>query len=266
MPLARLYSKQSSNFEAETEGDPSFTSSKNFSSLISPSFAYLNPRPQQTIASLSSFSSLRCVHFCCSPDSIAESLNLLKNAPHRPVIVYEPIPFSCKPSRFPEIVSILPLIDVFSPNHKELSLLFDNFHATVEALTEKLASLGGRTVVIRAGSRGCYIANENPALGHCQKQWMPAYWTAEEVDQVRGTTGAGNSFLGGLCAGILLESPLDIFRAAMYGSVSASFVVQQTGLPVLGMDGKWNGEEPGDRLTRYMTALPVTIINDSAIK
>lgn len=40
---------------------------------------------------------------------------------------------------------------------------------------------------------------------------MPAYWKEEEKEEVRDVTGAGNSFLGGLIAGLEKEGG-DIFR------------------------------------------------------
>ena len=81
--------------------------------------------------------------------------------------------------------------------------------------------------------------------------------------------GAGNSFLGGLSAGLLLAKG-DVFEgvrryfrkimmltascllAMLYATVSASFTIEQLGLPRLtGLkEGKelWNGGDPYDRL------------------
>jgi hypothetical protein len=64
---------------------------------------------------------------------------------------------------------------------------------------------------------------------------------------------AGNSFLGGYIAGLSLSSG-DPYEAALYATVSASFVVEQFGLPVLNPEaergsepGSSKGEEQGDR-------------------
>jgi sugar/nucleoside kinase (ribokinase family) len=54
--------------------------------------------------------------------------------------------------------------------------------------------------VIRAGALGaCYALSTSPEIVH----WIPAYWTDSQIDQVIDVTGAGNSFLGGLCAGLV---------------------------------------------------------------
>ena len=103
---------------------------------------------------------------------------------------------------------------------------------------------------------------------------MPAFWNADEQDEVRDVTGAGNSFLGGLIAGLSLNKgdnyeglwfatversaeiratdvPATRTEAALYASVSASFVCQQFGLPLITRtEGRvlWNGEDPHERL------------------
>lgn len=81
--------------------------------------------------------------------------------------------------------------------------------------------------------------------------------------------GAGNAFLGGLSAGILLSGG-DIEQGGLvalggrerveliteltgmfYGSVSASFTVEQPGLPRIGNEGckeTWNGDQAHARL------------------
>lgn len=63
-----------------------------------------------------------------------------------------------------------------------------------------LADLGPKkAVVIRAGAMGaCYALSTSPQTVH----WVPAYWSSDQSDQVVDVTGAGNGFLGGLCAGL----------------------------------------------------------------
>lgn len=80
-------------------------------------------------------------------------------------------------------------------------------------------------------------------------------------------TGAGNGFLGGLAAGLALAGP-DLYQgrttvsqpctnldsqAMLYGAVSASFMIEQRGLPVLAVDREtgvetWNNDIPQRRL------------------
>ncbi|SJL17483.1 uncharacterized protein ARMOST_21035 [Armillaria ostoyae] len=220
------------------------------------SFRYLNPRPPLTIASLNA-QPVRYLHFCCSPADLYTSLMMLSEP--RPKIVYEPLPINCNPANLMALKSILPLIDVFSPNHEELELFLREGHSIavdetdIKSLVSMYAEFGSRTTVVRAGARGCFISNKNPLLGACTSRWLAPYWTAEEArENVLETTGAGNSFLGGLCAGMAIAGD-DVFIGAAYGSVSASFVVQQPGLPriFLGKEETWNGECPRQRLKRY---------------
>jgi sugar/nucleoside kinase (ribokinase family) len=121
-------------------------------------------------------------------------------------IIYEPIPLSCTPSHLETTKKIFPSISIFSPNHEEAALLLSLPSTTpTENLADRFASLGAQTVIIRAGPRGSYILNSNPTFGPTQGKWVPAYWNSDEAStQVKSTTGAGNSFLGGLCAGLEL--------------------------------------------------------------
>jgi len=60
-------------------------------------------------------------------------------------------------------------------------------------------------------------------------------------------TGAGNSFLGGLAAGLKLTGG-NVVEATLYASVSSSFVIEQGGLPTVTNGGTWNGDQPRRRL------------------
>ncbi len=57
----------------------------------------------------------------------------------------------------------------------------------------------------------------------------------------------------------------DFHAGAAYGSVSASFVVQQPGLPrlALGKGETWNGECPHQRLRRYFRGSYVLRFSES---
>lgn len=84
-----------------------------------------------------------------------------------------------------------------------------------------------------------------------------------------GNLGAGNSFLGGLAAGLVLSNG-DLYKgkhkcrgiiigiliwslAAFYASISASFIIEQEGLPRMSTDSTmWNGDKPYDRLEKLL--------------
>jgi len=155
------------------------------------------------------------------------------------------------------------IADLTSPNHVEaLSLcsISSSSLEAIEAACMMLAELRPKeAVVIRAGAMGaCYALSSSPKSVH----WVPAYWTESEVHQVVDVTGAGNGFLGGLCAGLdegkdVREGESDslwaeLMVAVVWGSVAASFIVQQVGLPVLttSEDGSetWNGAGVRERV------------------
>jgi len=144
---------------------------------------------------------------------------------------------------------------VLSPNAEEaMSLLADPSPVSKSAIERACNSFldfgvgpaGTGTVIIRSGYLGAYVASrEKPG------RWIAAYWTTGE--RVVDVTGAGNTFLGGLAAGLALTNG-DVFEAALYGTISASYTVEQLGLPQItraSSDVKseeWNGDSPWGRL------------------
>lgn len=102
------------------------------------------------------------------------------------------------------------------------------------------------SVIIRSGEMGAYVETRGK-----EGRWVEAYWTSADSGKIVDVTGAGNAFLGGLAAGLLLENG-DIYDAALYGAVSASLVIEQLGLPTLQSQTShpfyWNDEVPQNRL------------------
>jgi len=112
---------------------------------------------------------------------------------------------------------------------------------------------GGGCVIIRSGAMGAYVITR--AEGG---RWIDAFW-ADNTEKIVDVTGAGNSFLGGLAAGLLLAGG-DVYEAALYGSVSAAFTIEQEGLPNLllttvggDLAEEWNGDSPRRRLEELRT-------------
>lgn len=62
------------------------------------------------------------------------------------------------------------------------------------------------SIVLRCGALGACVGTR--LGGIC---WVPAYWKGSEKGEVRDVTGAGNSFLGGLVAGLEREGG-DVYR------------------------------------------------------
>ena len=120
----------------------------------------------------------------------------------------------------------------YSPNAEEaLGLLADQSPVSKSSIERACKSFldlgvgpaGTGTVIIHSGNLGAYVASrEQPGV------WIEAYWSTEErvVDvtgdylSLRGVSwclstpcdqGAGNSFLGGLAAGLVLTNG-DVFE------------------------------------------------------
>lgn len=103
-------------------------------------------------------------------------------------------------------------------------------------------------------------------------------WLRQVTETQLILVSAGNSFLGGYIAGLSLSSG-DPYEAALFATVSASFVVEQFGLPVLNPEAergsepepskgkeqgdrgayeRWNGDSPWNRLDALRARLGAT--------
>ena len=83
---------------------------------------------------------------------------------------------------------------------------------------QRLVSEGARMVVVKLGERGSVVYEADS-----QRWWqIPAYPT-----KVEDPTGAGDAYCGGFLVG--LDETGDPFQAALYGTVSASFVIEGFG-------------------------------------
>ena len=183
----------------------------------------------------------------------------------RPIIVWEPVPDACGPEELRQLIKALEYVDVVSPNHHELAALFAGkvkkarIESDMEQMKEQCDELfkqGFRSrkgaVAVRCGENGCYLrAGRNGFM-------FPAYHQSAssgrgEPSKVVDPTGAGNAFLGAFAIGMLdAPSPADKLKnGVLYGTVAASFAVEQVGLPKLKLvEGEefWNGEEVKGRL------------------
>ncbi|KAM3474053.1 hypothetical protein MY8738_008074 [Beauveria namnaoensis] len=87
------------------------------------------------------------------------------------------------------------------------------------------------------------------------QKWIPAYH--QDASNVVDPTGGGNTFLGGLSVALARDE--DIETAAVWGTVAASFAIEQVGPPTLrqndGGEETWNGENPLARLREFQERL-----------
>lgn len=107
-------------------------------------------------------------------------------------------------------------VDVMLPSELEINILLGDID--VREAAEELANWGPGVVVVKQGPAGCLVYERD--AGRFTK--IPAYPT-DVVD----VTGAGDSFCGGFSVG--LRRTDDPIQAAMMGTVSASFVIEDYG-------------------------------------
>lgn len=170
------------------------------------------------------------------------------------------------------------MVDVFSPNHVELGACFG--YSFVEGVIDlKLVKTLATTmlesgfkdrregaIVVRAAEHGSLVVVAHPSA----LTWCPAFYQSTKHNsgatvahpKIIDPTGAGNAFLGGYAIG--LQETSDFVRAAWYGSVAASFALEQVGLPVLGKypasgEEVWNGCGTFQRLEDYESRLEKNI-------
>lgn len=222
-----------------------------------------------------------------------------KHAAERPIFVWEPVPDLCTPEEQKRFFEANRVVDVVSPNHMELGMMFDQPGWTEgddqsQALVQKIIDSGigpngDGCLTIRAGKEGSYAYSKD------QKIWLPAYHQpdASGSTAVLDPTGAGNSFLGALAQGMVtagrepfeaIESVLspseswkkamkawgnrqDLPLALICATVAAGFVVEQIGVPQKSVaeNGKemWNQSEFTERVRLYTQRLYRTVEESS---
>jgi sugar/nucleoside kinase (ribokinase family) len=208
-------------------------------------------------------------HLICSPlrcIELVQSILALRREPDRqgknqPLFIWEPVPDLCNVAEYANCLEALKYVDVVSPNNSELGGFFGQKtdgpdhvdHRVLESMCSQLLDSGiGRHgkggIVVRCGKDGCLVASRN------QSKWLPAFH--QSAEKVVDPTGGGNGFLGGLAVGLARGSTLK--EAAARGCVSASFAIEQVGMPVLGhdTDGEtWNGVRVEDRVSEFKQRL-----------
>lgn len=233
-------------------------------------FKYLTEKKRLTADDLSpELLQSKSFHLICSPTRCVEMVARIHDRRReafghdckRPSIIWEPVPDLCTAAELETTYKAVQHVDVISPNHEELGSLFNFVHqsgvdrAAVKRHCNQLLARGvGPTndgsVVVRAGKEGCFVANLQ------KRQWLPAYH--QDPSRVADPTGGGNGFLGGFAVSFVRNNE-DAVEAARWGSVAASFCIEQVGMPTLETvvttttctDELWNDESVFDRLEDY---------------
>jgi ribokinase len=131
-------------------------------------------------------------------------------------LVLDPAPARTLPE------SLLKCVTWLTPNETETSILLRRSpgalsDASIEDAANDLLARGSRNVILKLGSRGCYLALEDGT-----RQLMPAY-VVDAVD----TTAAGDAFNGAFAVAMLKgQSPLE---SAAWASAVAAISVTRRG-------------------------------------
>jgi ribokinase len=116
----------------------------------------------------------------------------------------------------PDLLKLLHRADAFMPSEVEAESLMPGFE--INSFCYEIARRGPKIVVIKQGDHGAVLYDREQDAFH-QILPYPAY-----VDDL---TGAGDSFCGGFAVGYLETG--DPVQAALYGTVSASFIIEGFG-------------------------------------
>jgi sugar/nucleoside kinase (ribokinase family) len=185
------------------------------------------------------------------------------------------VPDLCTPNELENCLEAVKSVDVVSPNHVELAAFFheraivdqldessDAAHSTGMEIdpptVEKYAKAflasgiglnGSGIIVVRCGKDGAFAASRE------RTQWFPAYHTSPTT-KVVDPTGGGNAFLGGLAIGLGRGKNME--EACTWGSIAASFAIEQIGMPKLTehQEGEqWNGANVWERVDEFLHKL-----------
>jgi sugar/nucleoside kinase (ribokinase family) len=249
-------------------------------------------------------SSQRCIHIVEEilrrREELQEKGNVPLSGTARPIFVWEPVPDLCSPEEQDKFLAACRVVDVVSPNELELGMMFgrpgwtetdsDDREVLKRILRSGIGPEERGTIVIRAGKEGSYSYSRGK-----KRLWLPAYHQPEPSQRlpVVDPTGAGNSFLGALAEGMIIEGRepdrlvndtlaasdtwnklLDTWgdhgqvpKALVCATVAAGFVVEQIGVPRVSAraDGSelWNGIGFTERLRMYIQRLCRTLEESS---
>jgi sugar/nucleoside kinase (ribokinase family) len=134
------------------------------------------------------------------------------------VVSVEPFRPASRPLAEAELQALLSSGQIFSPNEAEAQSLLGPGQPL--DLIQRLVKAGAEIIALRLGASGAIVHRADTG-----ETWsIPAAETT-----VVDPTGAGNAFCGGFLAGWVQSG--NLLTAGLYGVVSASFLVEQVGLP-----------------------------------
>ncbi len=116
----------------------------------------------------------------------------------------------------PHLLRLLSRVDAFMPSEVEADSLMPD--CSIKTFCREIAARGPKIVVVKQGDHGASLFDRQQ-----NRFWQVLPYPAD-VDDL---TGAGDSFCGGFSVGYCETG--DPFHAALYGTVSASFIIEGFG-------------------------------------
>ena len=130
-----------------------------------------------------------------------------------------------------ELFEIICKVNLVVINDEESQMLGKS--DSIEECAKNILSCGPDYIIIKKGSHGAELFSKH------QRSAIPALDNIRVVDP----TGAGDSFVGGVCGYLALQPRIsfkEIHNAMIYGAVIASFCIEEFGLARLQKISKEN--------------------------
>jgi len=147
-------------------------------------------------------------------------LHVRQQLPHARLVALDSMNYWIE-DKLEELKKTLAAVDILVVNEGEARLVAGQ--ANLKKAAAEIQKLGPRIVVIKRGEHGVSLFTEGSIFS------APAY----PLDVVRDPTGAGDTFAGGFMGHLARSGDVsepNLRRAVIYGSVMASFAVEDFGL------------------------------------
>ena len=146
--------------------------------------------------------------------------NILSQVKKPKIVAMDTINFWIKNKR-PQLVRVMEKVNIFFANDEEVKLLTEEINLIKAG--KRVLNMGPSLVVIKKGEHGALVLGKNNVFG------VLAYPCEDVVDP----TGAGDSFAGGFLGYMdraRQGNESDIRKAAVFGSVMASYTIEDFGI------------------------------------
>lgn len=231
------------------------------------SFKYLTPKKRITVLDLKEYPWMlesKSFHFVCSPNRCIELLDELKSTSKNVndvVIAWEPIPDCCTPDFLAETLNVLHKIDILTPNAAECAMFFGEEEPTDRFNCERIAKKFIKYmikpesgIVLRCGKLGSFYLKNTGEL-----KWFPAYHEAGKDDglnRIVDPTGCGNTYVGAFTTAFV-KYKKDYDKSCLYATIASGACIEQHGLPKLEFHHEtgeefWNGISVTKRIELYL--------------